>query len=572
VKLDTALRACPALLAFALNASAFQTSTTRESVATSGSQGNNLSFEAWISADGRFVAFQSSATNLVAGDTNASPDVFVRDLQNGTTERVSVATGGAQGNNSAVAPSISTDGRFVAFAGYSSNFVAGDTNGVADIFVRDRTSGTTECISVSTGGALGGGESNLPSISADGRFVAFESYATNLVAGDSNAQPDIFIRDRLNGTTERVSVSTGGTEANDYSTDAAVSADGRFVAFRSGATNLGGGAVNFRPDIFVRDRLLGTTTCVSVGSVGGFGSGGGFYPSMSTDGRFIAYESDAGDLVANDTNFTSDIFVYDRLLGATERVSVGAGSVQANAGSGTASISADGSFVAFISFASNFDAADTNGTMDVYMRDRIAGTTERMSVSTAGVQNSSANQYPTISADGRRVVFESPASTLVAGDTNNAYDVFLRDRGPLPPTNYCTAKINSQGCLPVMSFTGAPSATNPAPFTITATNVLNQKPGLLLYGYSQASTPFQGGVLCISSPLRRITTTGSHGSPVPTVDCSGSYSIDFNLRIQSGLDPLLAPGQEVDTQYWSRDPASPAPVGLTSALSFQIGA
>jgi Tol biopolymer transport system component len=572
VKLDSVLLTCSAFAVLVSSSAAFQATTTRVSVSTGGAQGNNLSFEAWISADGRFVAFQSSATNLVAGDTNTSPDVFVRDLQTGTTERVSLATGGAQGNSSAVAPSISADGRFVAFAGYSSNFVAGDTNGVADIFVRDRQSGTTECVSVATGGTIGGAVSNLPSISADGRFVAFESYAANLVAGDTNANPDIFFRDRVSGTTERISVSTGGAQANNYSTEAVVSADGRFVAFHSGATNLVGSDVNFRPDIFVRDRTLGTTVCVSVGSVGGFASGGGSYPSMSTDGRFIAYESDGADLVANDTNFTTDIFVYDRVLGATERANLAAGGVQANAGSAQASISADGTFVAFLSFASNLSVGDTNGTADVYMRDRLAGTTERMSVSTAGVQNSSVNQFPTISSDGRRVVFESPASTLVASDTNNAYDVFLRDRGAPQPMSYCTPGTTSNGCAATIAASANPSVSLANACNISVVNVEGQKLGLLFYGIDNTGftpSPWAAGStssLCVKPPTQRTPVQNSGGT---ANQCNGTLGVDWNafqLAYPSALgNPWLA-GNKAYVQAWFRDPPAPKTTNLSNAL------
>ncbi len=572
MKLESAFLSCSALVALASGAAATQATTTRLSVSTAGVQGNSLSFEAWISADGRCVAFQSSATNLVAGDTNSAPDVFVRDIDGGVTERVSVATGGIQGNSGAVAPSISSDGRFVAFAGYSSNFTAGDTNGVADIFVRDRQNGTTECVSLATGGAFGDGESNLPSISADGRFVVFDSYATNLVAGDTNGKPDIFLHDRLNGTTERISVATGGTQANEYSTEAVVSLDGRFVAFQSGATNLMGNDVNFRPDIFVRDRLLGTTTCVSVGSVGGFGSGGGFYPSMSADGRFVAFHSDSPDHVANDTNFTADVFVHDRLFGATERASVAAGGVQANAGSAYGAISANGQFVAFLSYASNLDSADTNGTADVYAHDRIAGTTERMSVSTAGVQNSSANQYPTISSDGRRVVFESPAFNLVAGDTNNQSDVFLRERGAPQPIVYCTAGTTSNGCTASIAASANPSASFANPCNVAVNGVEGQKLGLVFYGLDNTGftpMPWAAGsssFLCVKPPTQR---TAVHNSGGTSGLCNGALGLDWNAFQAANPTALGNPwlaGNKAFVQAWFRDPPAPKTTHLSNAV------
>jgi Tol biopolymer transport system component len=208
--------------------------TQRVSVATGGAQGNNMS--GWrgapvTSADGRWVAFDSLASNLVAGDTNAIDDVFVRDRTTGTTERVSVSTSGAQGNAISNAPAISADGRFVAFESSATNLVRGDTNGASDIFVRDRQARTTERISVATNGAQANGASHQAAISADGRFVAFASDASNLVPSDTNNTTDIFVRDRQTHTTERVSVSSNGIEGTGFSADPSLSADGRFVAF-----------------------------------------------------------------------------------------------------------------------------------------------------------------------------------------------------------------------------------------------------------------------------------------------------------------------------------------------------
>jgi len=560
------------LAALAPQAAALQASTTRVSVSSAGVEGNSLSFQARISADGRFVAFHSSATNLVAGDTNAAQDVFVRDLQTNTTERVSVAAGGAQGNGSAGAPSISSDGRFVAFYGQATNLVAGDTNGNQDIFVRDRQSGTTQRVSLTSSGAEPSGDSYAPAISGDGRFVVYESYANDLVAGDTNSQPDIFLRDRLLGTTERVSISTSGVEANDYSTGAAVSLDGRFIVFQSGATNFGVGGVNFRPDIFLRDRLSGTTTCVSTGSVGGFGSGGGFDPSISSDGRFIAYHSDGPDLVAGDTNFTADVFVHDRVLGTNERGSVGAGGVQADAGSQWASLSADGRFVTFVSFASNLGVGDTNGTMDVYLRDRIGDVTERISISTAGVQNSNVNQYPTVSADGRRVAFESPAANLVAGDTNNQFDCFLRDRGASTPTTYCTGGTTTNGCVASIAANANPSVSFAYACSVTATNVEGQKLGLFFYGVDNSGfTPLawasgSTSYLCVKPPTQRTPSQSSGGT---SNACDGAYTLDWNAyQLANPIalgQPWLA-GEQAFVQAWFRDPPAPKTTHLSDAL------
>jgi hypothetical protein len=253
--------------------------TERVSVATNGAQAlNGNSYFASVSADGRFVAFGSSADGLDPSDMNGGADVFVRDRVNGTTERVSVSFAGIQGVGTGYFSSISNDGRFVAFASWGTDLVNGDTNGVADVFVRDRLNGTTERVSVDSGGAEGNGESayyNSPSISADGRFVAFESLATNLVAGDTNGVYDIFVHDRLNGTTERVSVSSSGAQGNGpsgssfVSGGAKLSADGRFVVLASYANNLVAGDTNQLEDVFVRDRDASGFTSLCDAGLGG---------------------------------------------------------------------------------------------------------------------------------------------------------------------------------------------------------------------------------------------------------------------------------------------------------------
>jgi tricorn protease-like protein len=195
----------------------------------------------------------------VPGDTNNAYDVFVRDRQSGTTSRVSLASNGAQGSANSTDPAISADGRFVAFVSNASNLVAGDTNDTGDIFVHDRQTGTTSRVSVASGGTQGSGPSSAPSISADGRFVAFGSDAANLVAGDTNGEPDVFVHDRQTGTTSRVSVASDGTQGitifhSDVSFTSSISADGRFIAFDSDHGNLVAGDRNQTSDVFVRDQ------------------------------------------------------------------------------------------------------------------------------------------------------------------------------------------------------------------------------------------------------------------------------------------------------------------------------
>src|SRR5438034_1099294 len=240
-----------------------------------------------------------------------------------TTERVSVASGGTtEGNDTSLGSALSADGRFVAFTSAAPDLVAGDTNGVSDVFVHDRQTGATERVSVDSAGTQGNGESTDVALSADGRFVAFTSAAPDLVTGDTNGVADVFVHDRQTGTTERVSVDSAGTQANGAGTGVALSADGRFVAFTSAAPDLVAGDTNGAADVFVHDRQTGRTERVSVDSAGTQANGASCGGALSADGRFVAFASAAPDLVAGDTNGAADVFVHDRQTGTTERVSV----------------------------------------------------------------------------------------------------------------------------------------------------------------------------------------------------------------------------------------------------------
>jgi Tol biopolymer transport system component len=404
---------------------------TRVSVDSAGNQGNYSLFPS-ISSDGRFVAFGSNSTNLVPGDTNNSEDIFLRDLLTNTTTRVSVDSAGNQGNGYSFLPSISADGRFVAFSSDASNIVPEDTNNQTDIFVRDLLTNTTTPVSVDSAGNQANNKSGSPSISADGRFVAFFSNSINLVPGDTNNNYDIFVRDLLTNTTTPVSVDSAGNYGNRDSYNPSISADGRFVAFLSNSTNLVPGDTNNNDDIFVRDLSTNTTTRVSVDSAGNQANGYFFAPSISADGRFVAFSSDVSNIVPGDTNNTGDIFVRDLLTNTTTRVSVDSAGNPGNSNSFSPSISADGRFVAFLSDASNLVPGDTNNQTDIFVRDLLTNTTTRAFVDSAGNQGNNFSNYPSISANGQKVAFSSLAANLVPGDNNNGPDVFVADIGNTP--------------------------------------------------------------------------------------------------------------------------------------------
>jgi Tol biopolymer transport system component len=410
-------------------------STERVSVEGGGEQADDVSYTSAISADGRFVAFVSYATNLVGGDTNLATDIFVHDRQTGVTERVSVDSAGSEATGYSDSPSISADGRFVAFESEATDLVADDTNEATDIFVHDRQTGVTERVSVDSAGTEATGTSLLASISADGRYVAFLSSATDLVPVDANGSNDIFVHDRQTGVTERVSISSTAAQGNNDSEDPAISADGRFVSFRSSATNLVPDDTNGTSDVFVHDRQSGMTERVSVDSAGTQADKTSYESAMSADGRFVAFGSRASNLVADDTNNRRDIFVHDRQTGTTERVSVDNTGAGGNAHSREPSISADGRFVTFHSDASNLVVGDTNSSSDIFVYDRRTGRTERASVNFADNEGLSDSESPSISADGRFVAFLSDSGNLVLDDTNDRPDIFVRDRGLLSDGN-----------------------------------------------------------------------------------------------------------------------------------------
>jgi Tol biopolymer transport system component len=393
-----------------------------------GAPGNGASYDPAISTDGRYVTFLSGSTNLVAGDINGVWDIFVRDRNTGTNYLVSKSSGGVLGDGDSHSPSVSSDGRYLAFESDATNLVAGDSNGKRDVFVRDRQTGTTSRVSRSSAGVQENDHSNAPSISADGRYVVFESDATNLVAGDSNGMSDVFVRDRQTGSTSRVSRSSAGIEGNGNSYDSSLSADGRYVTFNSDATNLVTGDTNIAADIFVRDRQTGTTTLVSRTSAGVVGDGSSYGPSISGNGRYVVFDSLATNLAAGDTNGYRDTFVRDRQTGTTTLVSKNSAGAEGNLPSYEPAITSDGRYVVFQSDATNLAAGDSNAVSDIFVRDRQTGTTTLVSKDSAGVEGNGGSNSASISDDGRYVLFASDATNLVADDTNGYRDIFVRDR------------------------------------------------------------------------------------------------------------------------------------------------
>ncbi|MGI9608775.1 MAG: hypothetical protein ACR2NL_00630, partial [Acidimicrobiia bacterium] len=399
----------------------------RVSVASNGAQARiSSSDDPSISADGTRIAFESGATNLVAGDTNNKDDIFVHDTATGATTRVSVATDGTQGNNHSRLGNISSDGTKVAFISWSSNLIAGDTNIREDVFVHDLTTSTTSRVSLAHDDAeVVATYVSTISISGDGTRIAWVSDRSQFVLNDTNAKLDVFVRDTVAGTTTRVSVASNGTEGNFGSDSPSLSSDGNFVGFRSEARNLVAGDLNLYRDVFVHELATGTTTRVSVtdGEAEATGGESGI-PSLNADGSKIAFESRATNLVAGDTNNAIDVYLRDTTAGTTTRVSVADDGSQASDSSGAAAINADGTKVAFHSTATNLVDGDTNIAVDVFLRDLTAGTTTRLSTTDTGAQAAGVSDAPSINASGTRIAFNSRVA-LVSADTNGTDDAYV---------------------------------------------------------------------------------------------------------------------------------------------------
>jgi Tol biopolymer transport system component len=398
----------------------------RVSVDSAGLQANGDSHTCALSADGNWVAFASAADNLAADDRNDQTDIYLHDRRTGATTRVSVSNAGAEAELESVQPAVSADGRLVAFQSDAANLVDGDTNGFPDIFVRDTQLGTTSRVSLGQHDEQAALPCVEPALSDDGRFVAFLSYATNLGGGSSIGVQDVFVRDLLLGTTDCVSHGPHGQLADKSSWSPSLSADGRYVAFVSQASNLVAGDVNGSHDVFVFDRQMGVTELASLSSEGAPGYSPSLRCQISGDGRFVVFTSYAINLIPSDNNFDSDILLRDRLTGTTELVSQSTLGRIGNDESDYACISSDGRFVVFHSHADNLGVeADDNQTRDIFLRDRLLGTTTRLSIGLHLIEGELVSQEPVIAADARVVAFESMAANLVSLDSNRSTDVFV---------------------------------------------------------------------------------------------------------------------------------------------------
>lgn len=464
----------------------------------------------------------------------------LQDVGRGAEEiiqRVSVSTSGMQAHGASMSAAVSADSRFVAFASDAPDLVPNDTNG-RDVFVRDRLLATTELVSVSSGGAQANRAALFPAISGDGRYVVFQSDADNLVAGDTNDAADIFAHDRVTDITTRVSVASDGGQATSDSETPSISADGRYVTFTSLASDVIEEDTNEDRDVFVHDRDTGVTELVSVasdGTQGNVASGGlGAGPArVGSDGRYVVFGSFADNLVPDDAEPFDDVFVRDRLLGTTECASLSSAGGVGNGHSTYPSISDDGRYVVFYSEADNLAPEDHNEVSDVFVRDREAGTTVRLSdVPGGGGQGNGPSRFPAISGDGSLLAFQSDAANLVPLDDNGAADIFLYNLDAAELQRISVAG-DGDGADGDSSFASISADGAVVAFQSNATNLVG--------GDTNGATDALAWGKPLVTPTPTLTPTPS---PTPTqpppalfgdVDCGGSVnSIDAALILQFG--------------------------------------
>jgi hypothetical protein len=481
-----------------------------------------------MSSDGRFVTFESRNSNLVPGIINNQWNLFVRNVQSGTTALVDVTPSGTSGNAGlgTLRSAMTPDGRYVAFDSYASDLTSDPTNGFENVFVRDLQTGTTRLVSVNNSGTGGGfGYSYFPQITPDGRYVLFGSFANNLIQGTlSSRGGNLFVRDMVTNTTMLVTYNSTNTDGSNNGADegAVITPDGRYIAFSSVATNLVNGFGDGTHDnVYVRDLVAGQTVPVSVASSGsGGGNNNSFNSSISDGGRYVVFDSTASNLVAGKTTNREDIFERDLVAQTTNLVSVNLSGVSGNADSFRTSTSSDGRYVAFESHASDLVSNDNNNTNDVFVRDMLAGTTALVSENRAGTGSANGYSYfPVFSSDSSSVAFVSYATDLVSGVTVNHGDVFVRH---LTSGTTSLVSINQSG-------TGGGDFTSQDPLVVNANGSLI---AFSSYASNLVSGVMSGlGDVFLRNLAAATTTLVSARDPsLPSITGNGGSSIQNPLK------------------------------------------
>jgi Tol biopolymer transport system component len=549
---------------------------TRVSVNNVGAQVSQNSFNGRVSDDGRYVAFDSTAPDLWSGAGVGTVQVYLRDLAAGTTTPVSVAAlGGAADASGASCMGISGTGRFVFLNSNATNLVPGGSNGLEQSYVRDMQTGITTRVMPGLGNTLPDAGAAIDAFSPDGRYVVIESASTNLVPGDGNSLYDVFLRDQVAGTTTRVSVGLGGADGDGDSWEGAVSDNGRYVGFTSSADNLVPNDTNGRTDVFVRDLVAGTTERVSLDWTGAqLGSYSGVV-RMSADGRYVAFSTDSYLTTPAKIDVDYQTFIRDRALAKTSWVSVNSAWEAANNGAFPEAISADGRFVLFTSIVDNFLPGDTNSAFDVYLRDRLQpfyadsdadGWGDPTTTTAPGISAPAGyTDFPFDCDDGNPAIHRGAIELCngVDDDCDNQIDEGF--------DVYCPGAQSSDSlCIATIAATGSSSASATSGFVITVSAAEGSRMGTIFFGLAPMPGALTAGYRCVAAPYRRTPaqpTGGSYGS------CDGSFSLDWNAFMAnhpSVLGQPLFAGEVFYAQAAYRDSHGTPGFAWSPALRFAL--
>jgi Tol biopolymer transport system component len=396
-----------------------------------GSTGDSDSYEACVTPNGRLVFFCSQASDLVADPGNDNGDIFVRDMKTGITSLVSANVDGDEGDDGSWYPAASNNGRYVVFESDATDLVEGDDEARADVFLADRKSGEIRRISEAEDGTGGDDNSEVygASMSGNGRWIVFYSGATNLTDDGSAGSQQVFLYDRVKRALRRLSSTDAGGPGDGGSREPSVSANGRFVAFESSATDIPDAVANGRQNIFLCDTRTDAIERVSRGLLDADPTGDSYEAAVSNNGRAVAFFSDANNLVAGDTNGLFDTFLVDPSAGTTTRISTGPEGAEGNGHSWTPAVSASGKVVAFYSTATNLVSTPMDGNGQAYRWDAATGALTLLSVNADGESGTGYTYLfaPSLSSNGRWLAVASGATNLVDGitDTNTGYDDYV---------------------------------------------------------------------------------------------------------------------------------------------------
>lgn len=400
----------------------------KASNSASGGDADDANYRPAVSGNGRFVVYSSDATNIIENDVNGFTDIFLYDRLNGKTELVSITSFGEQLNagSSLFNNSVSDDGRYIAFTTTATNISFESTNGLMLAYVHDRVSGMTTLVSKSSGGAIPNSSCTRARISGDGRFIIYSSTATNLANDvDDTNDTDIFVYDRDTGNTECASVNAAGKSPVGAAAFSSVSADGRFVTFQSACDTLDANDTHIGNDIFIRDRQLGSTTLISAGA-GGAADGASDESVVSGDGSFVVFRSNATNLISGTTVAANNhLYLWKRADGSVSLVTKAFGGGAASAGGSLCDISESGRFVVFRSTATNIMNIAQTQSAHLYLYDRVNDTFSRASDTIGGTEANGDVSDPSISNDGSVVAYVSNANNLSPNDQNSDYDIFV---------------------------------------------------------------------------------------------------------------------------------------------------